>query len=123
MREMTLTKQARSSTKLQKLGMGDLMSTKCCMGVNFMSCFDTWPKILDEKLNILFFDQIDRFGKTMTVVPVKEAKDYSWRDELFQECILTASNGIPLEVQVTLIFLANSKIRIVNSLYTWLGKE
>ena len=53
-------------------------------------------------LKNLFFCQIDRAGTKMTVVPVKVAKDNSFKEAIFNECIESLVNDSIPQVDVGL---------------------
>ena len=43
-------------------------------------------------------------GKNMTVVPVKEDKDHSWREEILLECLDSLEKGTIPDVEVRKIY-------------------
>ena len=48
-------------------------------------------------------------GKNMTVVPVKEDKDHSWREEILLECLDSLEKGTIPDVEVRKIYFLKLK--------------
>lgn len=79
----------------QNLGQSDFQ-----MNLSVTSIIIRESDILMRHLLYLVSLKIDRAGKNMTVVPVKENKDYGWREDILNECLSNIENDTTPFVEV-----------------------